>query len=198
LLSALLVYNRCRQLPMRHILTTLILLTGLLCCKEKVGQTDLAQTKIEDQLKGLKKTKETKFGGGDVWGTTYIFNNADSSVTKVLVDYDAGDYGKGRNEYLIVNNILIYQRDSIVDQVINKSPLDSSEYKLQETISYFNKDSTGTRTSKSVYSMTFEFNGEKIKELKNKETDSLVLTKTDYLKMLSELKDALTRTIMED
>jgi hypothetical protein len=182
---------------MRQILTTLILI-GLLSCKEKVVQTDLPVAKIENQFKDLKKTKETKFGGGDVWGTTYIFNNTDSSVTKVLVDYDAGDYGKGRNEYLIVDSRLIYQRDSIVDQVINKSPLDSNEYKLRETLCYFNKDSTGTKTSKAVYSMTMDFDSERIQELKNKKADSLVLTKIDYLKMLEELKDALTRTVIED
>jgi len=88
-------------IAMRQILTTLVLLTGLLSCKDKVGQTDLRQTRIEDQYKDLKKIKEIKFGGGDVWGTTHIFSNADSTTIKVLVEYDAGDYGRGKNEYII-------------------------------------------------------------------------------------------------
>jgi hypothetical protein len=190
-----------RTLPaiaMRHIITTLILLIGLLSCKEKVGQTDSPETRIENQFKNLTKTKEIKFGGGDVWGTTYIFNNADSSVTKILVDYDAGDYGKGINEYIIVDNKLVYQRDSTLAGVINKSPLDSNEYKLHEVTSYFNNDSTGIKTSRAVYSKTFDFDDKKIKELKNKKTDSLTLTRADYLKMLAELKDALTKTVIED
>lgn len=98
---------------MRQISTTLILLIGLLSCKENVAQTDLLQTEPDDQLKNLKKIKETKFGGGDVWGTTKIFNNADSTVTRVVVDYSAGDYGNGRNEYLIVDNRLIYQKERL-------------------------------------------------------------------------------------
>jgi len=183
---------------MRQILTTLILLTGLHSCKEKVGQTDLPQTKIDAQYKDLDKIKEIKFGGGDVWGTTYIYSNADSSVKKVIVDYDAGDYGHGRNEYILVDNFLVFQRDSILDQVINKSPLDSSEYKLRETINHFNKDSTGTRTSKAVYSMTFDFSNKQIQELRNKKPDSLSLDKADYIKLLDELKEALTRTVIEE
>jgi hypothetical protein len=190
------VAGNCKK--MRHLLTTFIFVLGLVSCKEKAEPTCLEQTRIEDQFKNLKKTKETKFGGGDVWGTTYIFNNDDSSLTRVLVDYDAGDYGNGRNEYLVVDNRLVYQRDSIVDQIINKSPLDSSEYKLLETICYFEKDSTGTKTSKAVYSMTFDFSNEKIKELQDKTVDSIALTKTDYLKVLEELKDAVTRTMVED
>lgn len=180
---------------MRQILTTLSLLIGLLSCREKVGQTDSTQTIIEDQFKSLKKTKEIKFGGGDVWGTTHIFNNADSSMTRVVVEYDAGDYGKGQNEYLTIDNRLVYQRDSIVDWLIVKSPLDSNKFKLRETICYFNADSTGTKTSKAVYSMTFEFDDEKKKELRNKTVDSIDLTKNDYVKIFGELKDALERRV---
>lgn len=183
---------------MRQILTTLTLLTGLLSCKDKVGQTDLPQTRIEDQYKDLKKTKEIKFGGGDVWGTTHIFSNADSTTIKVVVEYDAGDYGRGKNEYILTNNRLIYQRDSIVDWLIVKSPLDSSKYKLRETISHFNADSTGTRTSRAVYSMTFEFDDEKKNELRSKPVDSVTLTKTDFIKVVGELKDALERRVVEE
>lgn len=182
---------------MRQILAFFIL-TGLLSCKGKVEQTNLSLNKTEDQFRDLKKSKEIKFGGGDVWGTTSIFTNADSTMTKVLVDYDAGDYGNGRNEYLIVNGRLIYQRDSIVDWVINKSSLDSSKYKLRETICYFNADSTGTMTTKAVYSMTMYFTSEKIQELKSKKPDSLVLASKDYLKLMSELKTALTSSLTEN
>jgi hypothetical protein len=179
---------------MREVIITLICLSALICCKDK--GTDSLATKIQDYSKGLKKTKEIKFGGGDVWGTTYIYNNQDSSVTKVLVDYDAGDYGKGRNEYLIVDNIVVYQKDSIVDWVIVKSPLDSNQYKLRETISYVNGDSTGTKISKAIYSTTLEFSDEKKRELQNVIADSITLTKSDYIKMHSELKDALGRAII--
>jgi hypothetical protein len=183
---------------MRHLLTTLIFVFGLISCKEKDEKTDLRTTEIQIHFKDLRKTKEIKFGGGDVWGTTYIFNNADSSTTKVLVEYDAGDYGKGQNEYLIVNNRILYQRDSIVDWLIVKSPLDSNKYKLRETICYFNADSTGTKTSKAVYSTTFEFDDEKKKELRNKIADSVALTKTDYIKLVGELEKALGRTLVEE
>jgi peptide methionine sulfoxide reductase MsrA len=153
--------------------------------------TELLTVKIQNYNKDLKKTKEIKFGGGDVWGTTSIFNNADSSITKVLVLYDAGEYGNVKIEYLIVDNKLIYQRDSVLAEVINKSTLDSDNYKLHETVSYFNNDSTGTRTSKSVYSMTVEYSDKKRNELMNKTADSVALEKTDYIKALNELKEAL-------
>jgi hypothetical protein len=183
---------------MRQLLTTLIFIVGLISCKEKRVTTDLRTTGIQNYNKDLKKIKEIMFGGGDVWGTTYIFNNADSSVTKVLVDYDAGDYGKGQNEYLTVDNRLVYKRDSIVDWLIVKSPLDSNKYKLRETICYFNADSTGTKTTKAVYSMTFEFDNEKKKELRNKTADSVALTKMDYIKLMGELKEALALRIVEE
>jgi hypothetical protein len=177
----------------------LLFVLSFISCKEKEAEkTNLRTAEIQNYFKDLKKTKEIRFGGGDVWGTTYIYNNADSSIIKVLVKYDAGDYGKGQNEYLIVDNRLIYQRDSIVDWLIIKSPLDSNKYKLRETISYFNADSTGTKTSKAVYSMTFEFNDEKKKELKNKTADSVALIKTDYVKLFGELKEVLGRTIIEE
>jgi hypothetical protein len=163
-----------------------------------VGQTDLTQTKIEDKYKDLKKTKEIKFGGGDVWGTTYIFNNTDSSIVKVLVEYDAGDYGRGQNEYIVDDHRLIYQRDSIVDWLIVKSPLDSNKYKLRETICYFNADSTGTKTSRAVYSMTFNFDENKKTELRNKTVDSVTLTKLDYVKLVDELRNALERRVIEE
>ncbi len=171
---------------------------GHISCNDKGVATDLQTTEIPNYRKDLKKTKEIKFGGGDVWGTTYIFNNADSSVTKVLVDYDAGDYGKGRNEYLIVDNKLIYKKDSLVDWLIIKSPLDSNKYKLRETIYYFNTDSTGTRISRAVYSMTSEFDDEKKKELTNKTADSVALTKSDYIKLVGELTEALGRRKIEE
>ncbi len=183
---------------MRQLLTTLTFILGLISCQEKVSEIDSRTTEIENYFKDLKKTKETKFGGGDVWGTTYIFNNSDSSITKVIVSYDAGDYGNGKNEYLIVDNRLIYQRDSILDEIINKSPLDSNNYKLRETISYFNKDSTGTRTSKSVYLMTIESSDEKKNELMNKTADSVALVKTDYIKAFRELKEALDLKLIKE
>jgi hypothetical protein len=173
----------------------MIFTLGLISCKEKEPSTN--SHSIEKQsYTDLKKTKEIEFGGGDVWGTTYIFNNFDSSVVKVLVVYDAGDYGKGQNEYLVVDNKLTYQRDSIVDWVINKSPLDSSNYKLRETISYFNSDSTGTKISKAVYSMTFDFSDEKKEKLRTQTADSVNLTKMDYIKLMEELKEALERTVI--
>jgi hypothetical protein len=191
---------------MKH-LTTLLIILGLFSCREKgkenekeeyAKQTDLRRSAIQKYFKGLKKTKETKFGGGDGSGTTYIFNNADSSITRVIVEYYAGDYGNGSNEFLLADNRLIYQRDSIVDWLAIKSPLDSSNYKLSEVVSYYNIDSTGTKFSKEVYLLTLDFNEDKRKELETKKTDSLTLTKEDYIKSLEELKEALKLKLLEE
>jgi hypothetical protein len=167
---------------MREVIIALICISGLICCKDK--ETDSLVTKIQNYSKDLRKTKEIEFGGGDVWGTTYIYNNQDSSVIRVLVDYDAGDYGKGLNEYLIVDNFILYQRDSLVDWLITKSPMDSNKYKLRETMLYFNDDSTGTEISRAVYSTTFEFSDEKKRQFRNDMADSVALTKLTTLKYL--------------
>lgn len=99
---------------MRQVIISLICVFGLISCK-KGKESDSIVNNIQNYSKNLKKTIEIQFGGGDVWGTTYIYNNQDSSILKVLVEYDAGDYGKGINEYLLVDNLIIYQRDSLVD-----------------------------------------------------------------------------------
>ena len=90
----------------------------------------------------------------------------------------------------------MYQRDSLVDWLIIKSPMDSNKYKLRETILYFNDDSTGTKISRAVYSTTLEFSDEKKRQLRNDVADSIALTKLDYIKIRTELKDALGRTIV--
>jgi len=93
-----------------------------------------------------------------------IINNKD--IRNIgAIDYDAGDYGKGRNEYCNVDDFVVYQKDSIVGGLIVKSPIDSNQYKLRETISYFNGDSTGTRISRAVYSTTLDFSDEKKKRI---------------------------------
>jgi hypothetical protein len=46
--------------------------------------------------------------------------------------------------------------------------------------------------------MTFEFDNEKKKELRNKTADSVALTKMDYIKLMGELKEALALRIVEE
>ena len=182
---------------MRLILTILIFCFLIFSCNENRKETNWT-TKIEDKLKDLKKTKEVKFGGGDVWGTKYIYSNNDSSIMKIKVDYDAGDYGKGQNEFLLVNSHLVYQRDYVFDWLIIKSPQDSNNYKLRETVSYFKPDSTGIKQSKAVYSKSLEFNNAKIQELRNKGSDTETLNKTDYVRQYEELKQTLEFELIED
>lgn len=63
-----------------------------------------------------------------------------------------GDYRKGENEFLLVDNKLVYQREYVLDWLLVKSPEDSTNYKVREVVSYFRTNSTGIRKSKAVYS----------------------------------------------
>jgi hypothetical protein len=175
---------------MKNVLTTLILI-GLISCEKNKGHIDLQTTDIKAFYQDLTRKQEIKFEDGDSWGTISIYSNADSSVVRVIIDFDNGDYGNGRNEYLAVENRLIYQRDSVSDWLIVKSPMDSNNYKLRETILQFDSDSMGTKTSKAVYSLTADFNNEKKKEFNEKPVDSVKLNKDDYIKALDELRRVL-------
>jgi hypothetical protein len=131
-------------------------------------------------------------------GTRYIFNNKDSSVVKILVKYSSGEYGNGENEFLLVNNHLIYQRDYTVDWLALESPADSNDYKLTEVVSYFNPDSTGTRGSKSLSLPSLDITGQNSEQLRNKLADKELLTKVDYLVFVDELKKALALELQKD
>ena len=175
----------------------MIFVFGVISCNEKTTETDWISS-VEGNLRNLKQTEETKFGGGDVWGTRYIYSNDDSSVVKVVVDYDAGDYGKGQNEFLLVDSMLLYQRDYVLDWLAVKSPLDTNNYKLREAVSYFKADSTGLKKSQTVYTRSLEITEAKKDELKNKITETDTLTKSEYVRQWNELKNALQLELIED
>jgi hypothetical protein len=198
---------------MRLKLTTLICLSVLFSCLERkpdkdgmikvdstedvVSQIDPRTASIANYIKDLKETQEVEFGEGDSWGTRYIYNNNDSSVIRVLIKSSAGDYGNGQYEFLLVDNKLIYQRDYIIDWLAIDPLPDTSDYQLSEIISFFNPDSTGLKESKSVYSLQLEVTNETIKKLENKVTEKKLLTKSDYVNSLEELKRAMALTMHE-
>ncbi|MGC3943767.1 MAG: hypothetical protein QM762_04365 [Chryseolinea sp.] len=93
---------------MRYSPAPLFLLILLLSCQEKM-ESSLSTYSIHDRIKGLKKTEQTEFGGGDVWGMRYVFNNADSSAIKVVVDFTAGEYGNGTSEYWVIDEQLVVE-----------------------------------------------------------------------------------------
>ena len=178
-------------------ITILICIFGLIGCKDKKGETDLILG-IEEKFKNLKPAGQTKFGGGDVWGIRHVYANNDSSVVKIVVDYDAGDYGKGQNEFLLVDSKLVYQRDYVLDWLVVKSPLDTNNYKLREAVSYYSADSTGLKKSKTVYTRSLEVTEAKKEEFKNRMVETDTLTKNDYVTQYDELKKALQLELIED
>lgn len=159
--------------------------------KDLVPERDPRTTKIDNYIKDLKETQAIEFGAGDTWGTRYIFNNTDSSVIRVLIKYSSGDYGNGQDEFLLVDNKLIYQKNYSIDWLAEDPLPDTSDYQIRETILFFNPDSTGTKESKFVYSQQLEITEEKTKELKAKLPEKKVLSKNDYINSIEELKNAL-------
>ena len=90
---------------MKYIILLLIALPALL-----FGQENLITERTVETFnlrEALIKNSEVEFGGGDVWGTTSYYTNSDSTQIRVLVKYDAGDYGNGEVEFFIINEKLV-------------------------------------------------------------------------------------------
>ncbi len=135
----------------------LILVVVLFSCKERAT----VQSESKNDGASFQQVVEANFGEGDVEGTLRVFRNADSSRTKVVVEYNAGDYGNGRNEFVTLDGQLMFQRDSVVEWLMPQSPLDSNVYELRESSFYFSSDSSGVYTYRAVYSPSRDFDSRK-------------------------------------
>lgn len=121
----------------------------------------------------------------------YIYSNKDSSIVRVVVDYTAGDYGRGQNEFVVTHDRLIYQKDLVHDWLVVNSPQDTNNYQLRETVRYFKTDSTGIKHFRTVYTKSLEINEAEKDELKNKMVETDTLTKSEYVQQYNEFRNAL-------
>lgn len=173
---------------MRRLLTILIFITTL----DSYGQTDIKnevnkKTQILD--KELKRETKTEFEGGDVWGTILTYSNSDSSSTKVIIKYSAGDYGQGESVFYIKTHKLIYVREIKSNWIADVDP-DKNQYEFTETKYYFTDKEDGLRETRKLKTKIFEFD-KGMNELKNTKFLIDSLTVDDYIMMLDKVHNNL-------
>jgi hypothetical protein len=150
------------------------------------NQTSLTEAKVADLREKLSLSVEEEFDGGDVWGTTYYYSNTDSTKIRVLYKYDAGDYGSGEIEFFVINNKLLYQKNLILDWLIESNEEDQS-YKLSETIYYFSDTKNGTKLSRQVYTSMGTVSKNDTDKLNLIDPQKQTLAEDDYVKQMKEL-----------
>ncbi len=175
---------------MKFIFLTLIFIPGPL-----FGQGNLIiqrNSEITILRETLKKKKEVDFGGGDVWGTTFYYVNKDSTELRIVVKYDAGDYGNGEVDFFLIDEKLIYQKEYVLDWLVKRNK-DGQSYKLRETTYYFSENGTGLKTSKQTYTSELKVSAEDSSKLNEATTSTQPLDTSDYTKQRSKLTDVMKR-----
>ncbi len=173
---------------MRGLLTILILLTTLISC----GQTNLKNEvikKTEFLDKELKKELKTEFEGGDVWGTILTYSNNDSTSNKIIIKYNAGDYGQGESVFYLLDHKLIFVSEIKSSWIADVDP-DKNQYEFSETKYYFSDKEDGLRENRKLKTKYFEFD-RGINELKNQKFLIDSLTVDDYILMLDKVHNNL-------
>ncbi|MFT6443763.1 MAG: hypothetical protein ACJASM_003326 [Salibacteraceae bacterium] len=180
---------------MKRIILILIFIPELLFGQE--GLITKRTTEITNLRETLEKNSEVEFGGGDVWGTTFYYANADSTQIRIVAKYDAGDYGNGEVEFFVFDDKLVFQKEYILDWLV-KGNQDGQNYKLRETIYCFSNDGTGLKTSKHTYTTDLKVSTENRRKLNEAITETQILEIHDYTKQRAELTEVMKRELIKD
>lgn len=164
------------------------------------AQVDLIQNqtaRVTELREVLEKNKEVQFGGGDVWGTTIYYTNADSSELRIVTKYDAGEYSYGESEFFVVDEKLIFHKEYAVDWLLKENH-EGKQFKLNETIYYFSDSKTGFKTSRYTYTSELNLLAADHRNLNNEEVETELLDSNYYADQMAALKEVIRLELIKD